>query len=76
MFVDALVPEKGLGTSGVLVAQLRPTLLGIHGQQPTRRLCLWDSPGKNTGMGCHFLLQGIFLTQGSSLHLLHCRQVL
>ena len=34
---------------------------------------------KNTGVGCHFLLQGIFLTQGSNphlLHLLHCRQVL
>ena len=33
-------------------------------------LCLWDSPGKNTGVGCHFLLQGIFLTQGSNPHLL------
>ena len=31
-------------------------------------------PGKNTGMGCHSLLQGIFLTQGSNLGLLHCRQ--
>ena len=30
----------------------------------------WDSPSKNTGVGCHFLLQGIFLTQGSNLHLL------
>ena len=30
-----------------------------------------DFPGKNTGLGCHFLLQGIFLTQGSNLHLLH-----
>ena len=29
-----------------------------------RLLCLWDFPGKNTGLGCHFLLQGIFLTQG------------
>ena len=29
-----------------------------------------DSPGKNTGVGCHALLQGIFLTQGSNLHLL------
>ena len=29
-----------------------------------RLLCSWDSPGKNTGAGCHFLLQGIFLTQG------------
>ena len=31
----------------------------------------WDSPGKNTEVGCHFLLQGIFVTQGSKLHLLH-----
>ena len=30
-----------------------------------------DSLGKNTGVGCHFLLQGIFLTQGSNLSLLH-----
>ena len=34
-------------------------------------LCPGDSPGKNTGVGCHFLLQGIFLTQGLNLHLLH-----
>ena len=32
--------------------------------------------GKNTGVGCHFLLQGIFLTQGSNPGLLHCRQIL
>ena len=38
--------------------------------------CPWDFPGKNTGVGCHFLLQGIFLTQGSNLGLLHCRQTL
>ena len=31
--------------------------------QSTRLLCSWDFPGKNTGVGCHFLLQGIFLTQ-------------
>ena len=36
----------------------------------------WDSPGKNTGVGCHFLLQGIFPTQGSNPGLLHCRQTL
>ena len=36
----------------------------------------WDSPGKNTGMGCHFLPQGIFLTQGLNPCLLHCRQIL
>ena len=32
-------------------------------------LCPWDFPGKNTGLGCHFLLQGIFLIQGSNSHL-------
>ena len=36
-----------------------------------RLLCPWDFPGKNTGVGCHFLLQGIFPTQGSSQSLLH-----
>ena len=35
-----------------------------------RLLCSWDFPAKNTGVGCHFLLQGIFLTQGSNPHLL------
>ena len=35
-----------------------------------------DSPGKNTGMGCHALLQGIFLTQGLDPGLLYCRQIL
>ena len=35
-----------------------------------------DFPGKNTGVGCQFLLQGIFPTQGSKLGLLHCRQML
>ena len=37
---------------------------------PARLLCPWDSPGKNTGVGCHALLQGIFPTQGLNLHLL------
>ena len=36
-----------------------------HRLQPTRPLCPWDSPGKNTGVGCHFLPHGIFPTQGS-----------
>ena len=44
--------------------------------QPARLLCPWDSPGKNIGVGCPFLLQGIFLTQGSNLGPLHCRQIL
>ena len=37
---------------------------------------LWDCPSKNTGVGCHFLLQGIFPTQGSNPHFLNCRQIL
>ena len=40
-------------------------------QKPTRLLSPWDSPGKNTGVGCHFLLQGIFPTQGLNPSLLH-----
>ena len=35
--------------------------------------CPWDSPGKNTGVGCHFLLHGVFHTQGSNSHLLYCQ---
>ena len=38
--------------------------------------CLWDSPDKNAAVGCHALLQGIFPTQGSNMHVLHCRLVL
>ena len=45
------------------------TSLRLNGLWPVRLLCPWDSPGKNTGVGCHFLLQGIFLTQGSNPHL-------
>ena len=34
-----------------------PTLFRPHRRQPTRLPCSWDSPGKNTGVGCHCLLQ-------------------
>ena len=47
-----------------------------HGLWPTRLLHPWDFLGKSTGVGCHFLLQGIFLTQEWNLGLLHCRQML
>ena len=36
----------------------------------------WNFQGKNTAVGCHFFLQGIFLTQGSNLCLPHCRWIL
>ena len=39
-------------------------------------LCPWDFQDKSTGVGCHFLLQGIFPTQGSNPGLPHCRQML
>ena len=51
----------------VLVAQLCP-LLAV--------LCPWDSADKYTGVDNRLLPQGIFLTQGSNLGLLHCRQIL
>ena len=44
-----------------------------HRLQPTRLLCPWDSPDEKTGVDCHFLLQGSFLTQGLNPGLLHCR---
>ena len=50
--------------------------LQLQRLQPTRLLCPWDSPGKNTGMDCHSLLQRIFSTQGLNPSLTHCRQVL
>ena len=53
-------------THSVVSESLRP-----HGLQPARLLCPWDFPGKNTGMGCHTLLQGIFPTEGLNLRLLH-----
>ena len=62
MFLDVCVPVKLL--------QLCPTLQP-YGLQPVRLLCPWDSPGKNTAVSCYALLQGIFLTQGSNLCLLH-----
>ena len=49
--------------------------LQLHGLQ-TGLLCPWDSPGKNTGVGSHYLLQGISLIQGLNPSLLHCRWIL
>ena len=40
-----------------------------HGLLLVRLLCPWNFPGKSTGVGCHFLLQGIFPTQGLNRHL-------
>ena len=53
--------------------------LRLLGLSPARLLCPWEFSGKYTGMDFHFILQGIFQTQGSNLHplcLLHCRWIL
>ena len=55
----------------VVSNSLRP-----HALQPTKLICLWNSPSKNTGVGSYPLLQGIFPTQASNLGLLHWRQTL
>ena len=54
----------------VVSTSLRPWT--VTHQAPLSR----DAPGKNTGEGCHILLQGIFPTQESNWHLLHCRRTL
>ena len=58
----------------VLVVQLCPTFCDLIDRRSPG--CPWDFPGKATGVGCHFLPQGIFLTQGSNPGLLHFRQIL
>ena len=50
----------------VMFDSLRP-----HGLWPTKLLCLWNFPGKNTGVVCHFFLQGIFLNRESNPCFLH-----
>ena len=55
-------------TRKVLVAQSYLTLCNL--------MDAWDSPDKNTGIGRHFLLQGIFLNRGSNPGLLNCGQIL
>ena len=64
------LPSEGVSHS-IMSDSLRP-----HGLPPIRLLCAWDFSGKNIGVGCHFLLQGICLSQGSNLGLLHCKQIL
>ena len=64
------------GPPGCLVAQSCLTLCDPMDYSPPVSSVHGDSPGKNTGMGCHALLQGIFPTQGLNPGLLHCRWTL
>ena len=78
--VPALSEKSSPQTSALTVSYLGLHMLS-HAQLfatpwtvTTRLLCPWEFPGKNTGVHCHFLLQGIFPTQGSNpqlLYLLH-----
>ena len=73
---DQHEPEHGQGVHACSVAS---SPWWPYGLSPARFLCPWNFLGKNTEVGCHFLLQGIFLTQRSNpslLYLLHCRQIL
>ena len=51
------------------LTQSCPILCDLMDCYPARLLCLWNFPGKYTGVGCLFLLQGIFLTQGLNWYL-------
>ena len=59
-----------------LVAQLCLTLCNLMGCSLPGSSVQGDSPGKNSGVNCHGLFQGIFPTQGSNPNLLHCRWIL
>ena len=67
-----LAGEVGNGLDASVVQSC--LFLWPHELWPTRLLCPWGLPGKNIGVGCRALLQGIFLTQGSNLSLLHLLQ--
>ena len=64
-----MVSGKKLGFQRRLLTGACSLTLQPCGLWPAKLFCPWDSPGKNTGVGCHFLLQGILLTQGLTLSL-------
>ena len=55
----------------ILSCSVMSSVLQPNGLQPAKLSCQWNFPGKKTGVGFHFLLQGIFSPQGSNAHLLH-----
>ena len=79
-FMEYSSKPQGLSSTFVLCCVLSRSVMSnswwLHGLWPARLLCSWDSPGKNTGVGCHSLLQEIFLTQGLNWGLLHCWRIL
>ena len=73
--VNALVFNSWLNAC-LLNCSVVSNSLWPHGLQAARLLCPWDFPGKNSGVSCHFLRQGILPTQGVNPRLLHCRFIL
>ena len=77
LFFFTILIEVQLIYNVVLVCLLVAHLcLTLCDPMDCRLLCLWDSPGKNTGVGCHSFHRGIFLTQESNPGFLHCKQIL
>ena len=64
-------PLMWCNTACVLSHSVVSNSLSPHGLQHARLLCPQDSPGKNTAVGCHFLLHGIFPIQGSNPHVMY-----
>ena len=66
--------KKVCSYKDLMCCVLRPSVvsdsLQPHELKPTRLFCPWNFPSKNTGVDCHFLLQGIFLNQGINMRLL------
>ena len=73
IYMVVLYPQKILHESIVTFVIKNTLFFGLY---PARLFCPVNSPGNNTGVGCHALLQGLFLPKGSKLGLLHCRQIL
>ena len=74
--VNQLYFNKIIFEKCCLATQLCPTLCDPMDCSPPGCWVHGDSPGKNTGMGCHAFLQGIFPTQGLNPGVPHCRKIL
>ena len=69
-------PHQSAFSCTVSACSCSVLFLRHFGPLPARLLCSRDFSGKNTGLSCHFLLQGMFSIQASKPHLLHCKQIL
>ena len=76
IFLKQTPDDDDLSIVCVLSRSVLYDSLWLHGLLPTKLLCPWDFPGKNIGVGCHALLQGIVPTQGLNPGLPHGRSIL